>query len=156
MPAISVHSPLGPVTVTEEDGAIVSLDWGWLTDAADTSDSWESGLLCLARDQLREYFDGARIGFALPLAPRGTTFQRTVWSRMLNIPYGRTESYGGMARTIGSGPRAVGTACAKNPIPILIPCHRVVGRNGDLTGYSGGGGLGTKKSLLDLELGVTV
>ena len=153
MPAISVHSPLGPVTVTEEDGAIVSLAWGWLADA---SDAGESGLLCLARDQLKEYFDGERTGFALPLAPRGTAFQRTVWSHMLNIPYGRTESYGGMARAIGSGPRAVGTACAKNPIPILIPCHRVVGRNGDLTGYSGGDGLRTKKILLDLELGVTV
>lgn len=153
MPGMSFHSPLGPVTVTEEDGAIVSLAWGWLPDAADT---WETGLLCLARDQLEAYFNGERAAFTLPLAPQGTTFQRTVWSHMLNIPYGRTESYSGMARSIGSGPRAVGTACAKNPIPILIPCHRVVGQNGDLTGYSGGDGIGTKKYLLDLELGVTV
>ena len=153
MPGMSFHSPLGPITVTEEDGAIVSLAWGWLADAADT---WETGLLYLARDQFRAYFDGERTAFALPLAPRGTAFQRTVWSHMLNIPYGQTESYAGMARTIGGGPRAVGMACAKNPVPILIPCHRVVGQNGDLTGYSGGDGICTKKDLLDLELGVTV
>lgn len=150
MLGVSLHSPLGPITVTEDGGTIVSLAWGWSPDAEET------GLLCLARKQLEEYFNGGRTDFTLPLAPPGTAFQRTVWSQMLSIPYGETNSYSGMARAIGSGARAVGTACAKNPVPILIPCHRVVGQNGCLTGYSGGDGLATKKYLLDLELGVTV
>lgn len=147
MSGVSFHSPLGPITITEENGAIVSLSWGWETEPEET------GLLCLARDQLRDYFDGRRTGFALALAPRGTPFQRSVWKQMLDVPYGRTETYGGMARAIGTGPRAVGTACARNPIPILIPCHRIVGGNGGLTGYSGAGGLGGKKYLLDIERG---
>lgn len=150
MADISLHSPLGPITVTEEEGVIVSLDWGWATDPQ------ENGLLCLARNQLSEYFDGRRTNFALPLAPRGTPFQRTVWSNMLDIPYGETESYGDMARALGSGARAVGTACAKNPIPIIIPCHRVVGQNGSLGGYSGADGLSGKKFLLDLERVVAI
>lgn len=147
MADLSFHSPLGPVTVTEQDGVIVSLGWGWKKETEET------GVLCLARDQVGEYFDGSRADFSLPLAPRGTAFQRSVWSRMLRIPYGGTESYGDVARAVGSGARAVGTACAKNPIPILIPCHRVVGQNGALTGYSGADGLGGKKFLLDLEGG---
>jgi methylated-DNA-[protein]-cysteine S-methyltransferase len=145
MADLSFHSPLGPVTVTEQDGVIVSLGWGW------NKETEETGVLCLARDQMGEYFDGGRADFSLPLAPRGTAFQRSVWSRMLRIPYGGTESYGDVARAVGSGARAVGTACAKNPIPILIPCHRVVGQNGSLTGYSGADGLDGKKFLLDLE-----
>ncbi len=147
MARISLSSPLGPITVAEEDGVIVSLDWGW------TCDTEETGLLDLARHQLSEYFDGTRTDFALPLSPRGTAFQRSVWAAMLGIPYGKTESYGGMAHALGSGARAVGTACAKNPISILIPCHRVVAQGGGLGGYSGADGLGGKKFLLDLERG---
>lgn len=147
MASLSFHSPLGPLTLAEADGAIVALGWGWDTN------SEETGLLCLARDQLGDYFDGTRTDFAFPLTPTGTSFQRSVWSRMLDIPYGRTESYGDVARAVSSGPRAVGTACARNPIPILIPCHRVVGQNGGMGGYSGADGLGAKKYLLDLERG---
>src|SRR5690606_15387258 len=87
----------------------------------------------------------------LPLAPAGTAFQRSVWSHMVRIPHGRTETYAGLARALGSGPRAVGMACAANPIPILIPCHRVVAAGGALHGYSGGEGLATKQHLLELE-----
>ncbi len=145
MSALSMHSPLGPLTVAEEDGAIVALDWGW------SPDSEETGLLCLVRSQLGEYFDGMRQSFNLALAPRGTPFQRQVWARLMDIPYGQTESYAGIARVTDSGPRAIGTACATNPIPILIPCHRVVGRDGALTGYSGGDGIGSKQYLLRLE-----
>ena len=150
MPQLSVHSPLGPLTITEADNAIVSLDWGWAPDAA------QSGLLALACDQLDAYFAGTRQTFQLPLAPRGTPFQKNVWSHMLNIPYGGKATYGDVARTLDSAPRAVGGACGRNPIPIFIPCHRVVGGGGRLTGYSGAGGIGTKQYLLDLEAGKPV
>ena len=150
MPSLSVHSPLGPLTITEQDAVIVALSWGW------SRDSEETVLLCLARDQLDAYFNGAREGFRLPLAPPGSAFQRSVWSRMISIPYGDTESYGAVAAAVGSAPRAVGSACAANPIPILIPCHRVVGKGGALTGYSGAEGIGSKHYLLQLESGLPV
>ncbi len=145
MQKLSVHSPLGPLTVTEQDGAITALDWGWSREAEET------GLLCLARKQIGEYFDGTRSAFNLPLEPSGTPFQRSVWSRLLDIPYGSTESYGALARSIGTAARAIGGACARNPIPILIPCHRVLGSNGAVGGYSGGDGIESKHYLLRLE-----
>jgi len=145
MDSLSLHSPLGPLTVCEEDGSIVALDWGWRRDQRET------GLLALARDQLCEYFDGARTEFSLPLSPQGSGFQRGVWREMSRIPYGEMRSYADLARALGTAPRAVGMACGRNPIPILIPCHRVVGADGRLTGYSGGDGLASKQFLLDLE-----
>jgi methylated-DNA-[protein]-cysteine S-methyltransferase len=145
MPSLSLHSPLGPLTIIEDDGAIVAIDWGW------SRETEETGLLALARDQLVDYFDGARRGFSLPLSPTGTAFQKSVWARMMRIPYGGTESYATLAQALGSAPRAVGTACGANPIPVLIPCHRVVGAGGRLTGYSGGDGLATKRYLLQHE-----
>jgi methylated-DNA-[protein]-cysteine S-methyltransferase len=147
MAKLSVHSPLGPLTLTEQDGAITALDWGWSREAEET------GLLCLAREQLGEYFDGTRPAFNLPLAPAGTSFQRAVWQHLCDIPYGSTESYGSVARGIGTAARAIGGACAQNPIPILIPCHRVLGANGALGGYSGGEGIDSKQYLLRLEDG---
>ena len=145
MPCLSLRSPLGPLTLREEDGSIVSLDWYW------TNATEESGLLALAREQLTEYFDGNRTCFALPLTPVGTAFQRSVWSAMRDIPFGEVQSYGDLAKRLRTAPRAVGSACGRNPLPILIPCHRVVGASGALTGYSGGDGLVTKKFLIDLE-----
>ncbi len=145
MQELSVHSPLGPLTLTEQDGAIVALGWGWAREAEET------GLLRLAREQLGEYFDGARSDFNLPLEPSGTPFQRSVWSHLLEIPYGGTESYGSVARSIGTAARAIGGACARTPIPILIPCHRVLGSNGAVGGYSGGDGIESKHYLLRLE-----
>ncbi|MEE8444789.1 MAG: methylated-DNA--[protein]-cysteine S-methyltransferase [Alphaproteobacteria bacterium] len=145
MPSLSLHSPLGPLTLTEQDGLIVSLGWGWRREQEET------GLLGLARAQLGEYFDGTRTEFALPLAPGGSAFQRGVWREMSAIPHGEVRSYGALARTLATAPRAVGMACGRNPIPILIPCHRVVGADGRLTGYSGGDGLASKQFLLDLE-----
>lgn len=145
MEELCVHSPLGPLTVVEQDGAIVALDWGW------SRESEETGLLCLAREQIGEYFDGTLSAFNLPLEPSGTPFQRSVWSALLDIPYGGTESYGSVARSIGTAARAIGGACARNPIPILIPCHRVLGSNGALGGYSGGEGIASKHYLLRLE-----
>ena len=147
MPVLSLHSPLGPLTLHEEDNSLVALDWRW------TRDSEETGLLTLARDQLAAYFDGRRKSFALPLAPAGTGFQHRVWAALCDIPYGEVRSYGDLAQMLGSGPRAIGMACARNPLPIFIPCHRVVGANGALKGYSGGDGLVSKSFLLDLERG---
>ena len=103
--------------------------------------------------QLKEYFDGKRKQFNLPLSPEGTPFQLTVLDELLRIPYGTTASYGDVAHRIGrpKASRAVGAANGRNPLPIVIPCHRVVGSNGSLTGF--GGGLSTKKALLRLEQG---
>ncbi|MCO5145772.1 MAG: methylated-DNA--[protein]-cysteine S-methyltransferase [Aquamicrobium sp.] len=103
------------------------------------------------KDQLREYFDGTRQEFDLPLDMRGTAFQLAVWRELARIPYGETISYGELARRIGQpeASRAVGAANGANPIPIVIPCHRVIGANGSLSGF--GGGIETKKRLLALE-----
>lgn len=145
MPQLSFHSPIGMLTVSEEDGRIVSIDWGWV------GESRETPLLVRARDQLDAYFDGRRTAFDLPLGPAGTLFQRRVWDALMEIPYGETRRYGDVARSLGSAPRAVGTACGRNPIPIVIPCHRVVAGNGGLGGYSGEDGIETKIRLLRLE-----
>ena len=101
--------------------------------------------------QMREYLAGQRTQFDLPLAPAGTEFQKKVWSELRRIPYGETISYGELARRVGNprGARSVGAANGRNPLPVLIPCHRVIGSNGDLVGY--GGGLPMKRSLMELE-----
>ncbi|WP_207538968.1 methylated-DNA--[protein]-cysteine S-methyltransferase [Sabulicella rubraurantiaca] len=145
MPQLSLHTPLGEITVTEEEGAIVALDWGRGRDQEATP------LLEAAREQLHEYFDGERTSFQLPLAPHGTAFQRRVWAALCRIPPGTTRSYLEIAREVGSVPRAVGQANGRNPIPILIPCHRVIAADGSAGGYSGEGGLDTKRFLLALE-----
>ncbi|MDX2224692.1 MAG: methylated-DNA--[protein]-cysteine S-methyltransferase [Rhodospirillaceae bacterium] len=145
MPQLSFHSPIGDITVSEEDGAIVSVDWGWARDNAPTP------LLRRAQRQFDAYFDGTLTVFDLPLSPVGTPFQQKVWRALGRIPYGRTTSYGALAARLGSAARAVGAACGANPIPIIIPCHRVVGANGHLCGYSGEGGLATKAALMRLE-----
>jgi len=145
MPQLSLHSPVGDITVSEEEGAIVAIDWGWGRDQAETP------LLRRARRELLAYFDGKRTEFDLPLAPAGTPYQRRVWEALRRIPYGQTRSYAELARALRSGPRAVGSANGRNPIPIIIPCHRVIGADGALGGYSGDGGVETKRYLLALE-----
>lgn len=146
MPQLSLHTPLGDLTLSEEDGAVVALDWGRGRDQDATP------LLLAAREQLQDYFDGRRTAFDLPLAPHGTAFQRRVWDALRAIPPGETRSYLDIARQIGCrAPRAIGQANSANPIPILIPCHRVVAASGGLGGYSGGEGGATKRYLLDLE-----
>jgi methylated-DNA-[protein]-cysteine S-methyltransferase len=147
--SLSLASPLGRLTLTEEGGRIVSLNWG------DGAAGEETPLLCRARDQLAEYFNGTRTDFTLPLAPEGTDFQRKVWDAMCAIPYGETRAYGDLADDLSSSARAVGTACGRNPIPVIVPCHRVIGKSGALTGYTGAGGLATKQFLLVLEKGTT-
>jgi len=145
MPQLSLHTPLGEVTISEDGGAIVALDWGRGRDQEATP------LLCQARDELQEYFDGKRMSFDLPLAPEGSDFQKRVWAALCTIPPGETRSYADIARTIGSAPRAVGGANGANPIPLFIPCHRVIAADGSLGGYSGGDGPATKRFLLDHE-----
>ena len=144
MPWISLHTPVGDITVFEEDGAIVSLDWGWVADQA------PSPVLQRARAQLHAYFDGDRRGFDLPLAPAGTAYRRGVWQALCAIPYGETRGYREIAATAGGSARSVGQANGHNPVPVIIPCHRVVAAT-HIGGYSGGDGLQTKRWLLALE-----
>jgi len=139
-----MHSPIGDITISEEDGAIVALDWGWGRDQRQTA------LLCRARAALDAYFDGVPSRFDLPLAPSGSRYRRHVWQALCEIPYGETRTYTEIARIAGGSARSVGQANGDNPIPILIPCHRVVAASG-LGGYSGGEGVGTKRYLLTLE-----
>jgi methylated-DNA-[protein]-cysteine S-methyltransferase len=153
VPQLSLHTPIGDISVAEDDGAIVAIDWGW------GSRQGETALLRLAREQLHAYFDGELASFDLPLAPAGTAYQQRVWQALHAIPYGQTRSYQQIARVAGGSPRSVGQANGNNPIPIVIPCHRVVlapGRSArraatNLGGYSGGEGLATKRWLLALE-----
>jgi methylated-DNA-[protein]-cysteine S-methyltransferase len=146
VPQLSLHSPVGDLTVSEEAGRIVALDWGWGRDQAATP------LLRRAREQLEAYFGQALTAFDLPLAPAGTAYRQRVWAAMQRIPFGETRPYAALATTVGGSARAIGGACAANPIPILIPCHRVVGSTGE-GGYSGGEGLPTKRALLAIEAG---
>ena len=146
MPQLSMHSPLGDLTVSEEDLHLVSLDWGWSRDQTPTP------LLRQTVARLQAYFSGeATPSFDdLPMQPSGTAYQKRVWSELKRIPPGQTRSYKDIAVQIASSPRSVGQANGANKLPILIPCHRVVGMAG-LGGYSGAGGLETKKQLLRLE-----
>lgn len=144
MPQLSLHTPIGDISVSEDDGAIVAIDWGWGSLQSPTR------LLHRARDQLDAYFDGELTGFDLPLAPNGTAYQQRVWRALCAIPYGKTRSYIEIARVAGGSPRSVGQANGNNPIPIVIPCHRVLATT-HLGGYSGGEGLATKRWLLALE-----
>jgi len=147
MPQLSMHSPIGDLTVTEEEGSIISLDWGWVPE------EWqaETPLLKNAIDQLNEYFDGDRLDFDLPLNPPGSDFQKAVCQAMVDIPGGKTKSYGEIAKDIESSAQAVGNACGLNPIPIIIPCHRVLAAGKEMGGFSGQGGVDTKAILLKLE-----
>ena len=147
----TIESPVGRLSITEAGGAVVRIAW---TDhqAGDLgAQPGETPLLARAAEQLDQYFAGQRRDFELPLAPPGTPFQRRVWTEMARIPFGATASYGALAREVGSVARAVGGACGANPIPIVIPCHRVVGTGGALGGFSGGAGPPTKRALLELE-----
>ena len=146
-----ISTPMGTLTAVEEDGALIRLDFGKNEPAG--AEYGETGLLTETRRQMAEYFSGNRREFTLPLAPRGTAFQMKVWNALSAIPYGQTRNYRDIALQIESpnAVRAVGGANHHNPISIIIPCHRVIGANGSLTGY--GGGLDKKEALLALERG---
>lgn len=141
----TVASPLGPLTLAAGDGALTALRWG----PAKREDA--SPLLDRAAAALAAYFSGDPRAFDLPVAPEGTDHDRAVWRAMRQIPPGETRSYGEVARAIRSSPRAVGNACGRNPIPIIVPCHRIVAAGGAIGGYSGQGGAETKRFLLELE-----
>ncbi len=141
---LSISTPVGDLVLGELDGALVSVRWS--PERAANG----SPLLAEAARQLDAYFAGSLTDFDLPLRPAGSAFEQSVWMQMQKIPYGRTRCYGDLADAIASAPRAVGGACGKNPIPIVIPCHRVLAKTG-LGGYSGSGGLKTKQALLALE-----
>jgi methylated-DNA-[protein]-cysteine S-methyltransferase len=144
MNSLSISSPIGNLVLEEDRGAIVAIRW------AEEKAGNGSPLLAEAARQLDAYFAGELTGFDLPLRPEGSDFERRVWTAMQGIPYGETACYGDLAGAVGSAPRAVGRACGKNPIPIVIPCHRVLAKAG-MGGYSGAGGLRTKQTLLTLE-----
>jgi methylated-DNA-[protein]-cysteine S-methyltransferase len=142
-----LDTPVGPLRVVTTDG-LSEIRFG--TDSGHQA-ALDHPALRSAVMQLEEYFAGRRTTFDLPLAPVGSPFQRRVWEALREIPYGRTESYGALAARLGlvNGARAVGTANGQNPLPIVVPCHRVVGANGRLVGY--GGGLERKRTLLEIE-----
>jgi len=148
-----VGSPLGPITLVADGDALACLylDVQRYPDDVGDTDAGDSVVLKEAERQLAEYFAGERTEFDLPLAAAGTPFQRRVWSALCDIPYGETISYGELARRIGqpTASRAVGLANGRNPISIVVPCHRVIGSSGKLIGY--GGGLDRKQTLLELE-----
>ena len=145
MSHIVMGSPVGTLSLFEADGALVAPEWG----SAPAGEA--SPLLDEARRQLEAYFEGRLRAFDLPLAPAGTMFQARVWKAMAAIPFGQTRSYGELAAKLRSGARPIGSACGRNPLPIIIPCHRVLAAGGRPGGYSGGDGLPTKAWLLDLE-----
>ncbi len=143
---------LGQVAIAEKDGKVTNLYFSGEHIPPEMQRE-ETGTLKKAAEQLQEYLQGRRTVFDVPLAPEGTAFQKQVWEALVKIPYGATSSYGKLAGDIGrpGAARAVGLANNRNPIPVIIPCHRVIGADGSLVGY--GGGLPMKEKLLALEKG---
>lgn len=144
-----IESPLGPLLAVAEGAELVSLHFA--DRAAEPDGERDDGSFGETERQLREYFAGRRQRFDLPLAPRGSEFQLRVWKALEQIPYGRTRTYGDLARELGcpGAAQAVGAANGRNPLAVVVPCHRVIGSDGALTGYAGG--LERKRRLLDLE-----
>jgi methylated-DNA-[protein]-cysteine S-methyltransferase len=153
---VVIDSPIGPLTLMAADGRLTGLYMNAQRhrpgdEVTGLAGNPQDGLFASAADQLAAYFAGQLTEFDLPLAPAGTQFQQTVWAALQQIPYGQTWSYGQLASKIGNpaAVRAVGLANGRNPIAVIVPCHRVIGADGSLTGY--GGGLDRKRFLLDLE-----
>lgn len=149
-----IDSPVGPLLLVADADAMRVIEFDNPRHPYPRSDAWRPGDNAVMRNaarQLAEYFDGRRRQFDLPLSPQGTAFQQQVWNTLAGIPYGRTISYAELARRVGkpTAMRAVGAANGRNPLPIVLPCHRVIGADGSLTGF--GGGLPTKQYLLTLE-----
>lgn len=154
MNMIVYPSPVGPLTLISDEGALIGCYFAnHEPPEAKTAKRARDVVLDQARKELDEFFAERRTKFTVPVAPRGTEFQRKVWKALQSIPHGRTVSYGHIAQNIGApaAVRAVGAANGRNPICIIIPCHRVIGADGSLTGF--GGGLNRKRFLLGLERG---
>ena len=142
------NTPVGPLAVVQDGAAVVALNWASPKAAATPVTSVAKPVV----QALTDYFAGRQASFAdLNLTPAGTPFQQKVWQALRQIPVGQVKTYGEIAQQLNTSPRAVGLACGANPIPVLIPCHRVVGQTGALTGYSGAGGVATKAKLLNHE-----
>jgi methylated-DNA-[protein]-cysteine S-methyltransferase len=150
---ISIDSPIGPLAIEANDaGAITGLSMsGWYRAVGQPSAKVHNDVLEVAANQIDAYFSGALHAFNVAIEPDGNAFQRSVWQCLLKIPYGETRSYGQIAEELGDRTlaRAVGVACGANPIALIIPCHRIIGADGSLTGF--GGGLERKEFLLHLE-----
>ena len=144
MPQLSFHSPLGALTLSQEDAGLVALDWGWACTQQETA------LLRRAKAELYAYFDRELDDFDLPLAASGTPYRLKGWAALQRIPLGATRTYAEIAAEVGGCARSVGQANSRNPLPILIPCHRVVSRTG-IGGFTAEGGADTKRFLLDHE-----
>ena len=142
------ETPVGKLCIGEENGSVTRIAWSKVPEEYILA---ETELILRCKMQLEEYFRGERKTFDLPLAPKGTVFQQKVWNALTEIPYGETRTYGEIAAAVGNpgAARAVGMANNKNPIGIIVPCHRVVGAGGKLVGYAGG--MGKKEWLLKLE-----
>jgi methylated-DNA-[protein]-cysteine S-methyltransferase len=151
---IAYESPVGILTLTSDGRAMTGLWFEGRGEKGDDTEQSRDRILDRACRELDRYFEGRLTEFTVPVDPQGTAFQRRVWGALRTIPYGVTKSYGDIARKIGSeaAVRAVGAANGANPVAIIIPCHRVIGANGSLTGF--GGGLDRKRFLIDLERGV--
>lgn len=143
--SIHIQSPFGSLSVFESKGQITSLEWG------DKTQGKLSDVLMEARDQLEGYFNGKLKDFNLPLKISGSAFQKNVCLLILQIPFSKTWTYSDIAKKLNSSARPVGGACGRNTIPIIIPCHRVLGMNKKMTGFSGSGGIKTKEALLNHE-----
>lgn len=144
-----VDSPTGRLALDADGDTLTGVRWASADERAPNEKP--TAILKEAARQLERYFAGKLKHFDLALADQGTAFQKRVWAMMCEIPYGETATYGGIAMALGSGPRAVGTACGRNPVPIIVPCHRVLASGGREGGFSGGRGLPTKRQLLALE-----
>ena len=146
----AIHTPIGMVILNERNGAICAICLARESDER-PADSAATPVLEQAAQEIAEYFAGKRTAFTFPMRAQGTPFQTAVWDALLHIPFGETKTYGQIAAEVDNpkGSRAVGMACNKNPIMIAVPCHRVVGAGGALTGYAGG--LSVKEKLLKLE-----
>jgi methylated-DNA-[protein]-cysteine S-methyltransferase len=159
MTKVVLATPIGGIGVHVDQGAVCGVSFGATPGGEPTRGELERGgpVLSAALEQLREYFAGERTDFNLPLqVRRGSEFERAVWAAIAQIPYGETLSYGAIARAVGEpgGAQAVGHACNRNPLPVIVACHRVIGSDGKLVGF--GGGLDRKRWLLSLEARVSI
>jgi methylated-DNA-[protein]-cysteine S-methyltransferase len=148
---IMIATPIGQIVIAAVDNAVCSIGLDRPEDKGDVAKNVSQPVLQKAAQELQEYFEGKRTEFSFPIHAEGTAFQQSVWNALLDIPFGETKTYGEIAHAVDNpkGSRAVGMACNKNPIMIAVPCHRVLGAGGSLTGYAGG--LNVKQTLLELE-----
>lgn len=147
----SITTPVGTLTLSSNGRAITRVTWFRAGDDVGNADS--DPILEAAKAEIDQYFSGRLTEFQTPVHLEGSPLQLSVWQAMSTIPFGQFLTYGDVAKAVGSEPQAVGTACGQNPIPVIVPCHRIVGAGGKLTGFSGGNGIETKAYLLDLESG---